>query len=64
MINSTFAARYPVRSKGFSFKNLITATPRKRISGHSATFTGFGSVQNSTFVEETFTQIDFIFGGK
>lgn len=65
-INSTFAARYPIKSSSssFAFKNLITATPKRRISGHYATFTGFTNFQNATAVEETYSQIDFIFGGK
>lgn len=62
-INSTFAEKYPVKSnKPFSFKDTITATPKERVTGHSATFTGFGDVQNSTEVNEDYSQIDFIFG--
>ena len=40
----------------------MTATPKERVTGHSATFTGFGDVQNSTEVNEDYSQIDFIFG--
>jgi hypothetical protein len=63
-IDEAFLKRYPVKSAGFAFKNLIRAAPPRRVSGNNATFTGFNSVHDSKAVEKDFTQIDFILGGK
>lgn len=63
-INSTFQAKYPTTSNAtFNFVNLRQATPATRRSGNFATFTGFGSSYNETFVNASSSQIDFLFGG-
>ncbi|KZT04996.1 DNase I-like protein [Laetiporus sulphureus 93-53] len=61
-VNETFAQKYAV-PKGvlpeFLMQDLKAETPRLRISGDFATFTGF----NHPGDPSVFTRIDFIFGG-
>ncbi|EPT03257.1 hypothetical protein FOMPIDRAFT_1047244 [Fomitopsis schrenkii] len=60
-INETFAEKYkvPATRDDFVLRDLKAETPRMRISGDFATFTGFNRPGDAS----VYTRIDFVFGG-
>lgn len=59
-IDGAFLKRFPVAAPPSNFKlvDLRAATPRHKVSGHFATFTGFVAPEKIS----NFSRIDFIFG--
>ena len=60
-MNETFAEKYrvPETQDEFVLRDLKAETPRMRISGDFATFTGFNRPGDAS----VYTRIDFVFGG-
>jgi len=62
VVNSTFSEKYAVPddfSPTFIMSDLKVETPKMRVSGDFATFTGFNRPNDF----RVFTRIDFVFGG-
>lgn len=62
VVNSTFSEKYAVPddfSPTFIMSDLKVDTPKMRVSGDFATFTGFNRPNDF----RVFTRIDFVFGG-